>query len=272
MKFIGSCVIIQFFFNIQVVSSNSCFNDLICIPSGYNKLTRPPPKNETTDVRVHFKRIQISNIDENDSTITLKLTIEMFWLEPQIFISTNTTKEDKHNLKSTIFLPKKFVNRLWLPDAYIPDLKKINKYNFIDDFEVYYYTLQKSGGNLLGCKIEVETVLFCEMNFEAYPMDENTCYFTIGTYAPLKQSAQEFRLSGVRFNASGQVTQLDYTIDVNEGLPKHKAKPSRYQRTGFEINFRRKVSRYITSYYFPSGILVVLSWVSTNSSSSILLK
>ena len=103
-------------------------------------------------------------------------------------------------------------------------------------------------------------------------MDENTCYFTIGTYAPLKQSAQEFRLSEVRFNASGQVTQLDYTIDVNEGLPKHKAKPSRYQRTGFEINFRRKVSRYITSYYFPSGILVVLSWVSTNSSSSILLK
>ena len=106
MKFFRSCVIIHVFYNLQIASSNSCFNDLICIPSGYKKLIRPPPKNEPTDVCVHFKRIQISNIDENDSTITLKLTIEMFWLEPQIFISTNTTKEDKHNLKSTIFLPK----------------------------------------------------------------------------------------------------------------------------------------------------------------------
>ena len=277
MKFIGSCVIIQFFFNIQVVSSNSCFDDLVCIPSEYNKLVRPPPKNKTNDVFVEFKKIQISNINENENTITLKLTITMVWLEPRLFISANATEEEKNNLKSTIFLPKKFMNRLWLPDAYIPDVQKINKYNFIHDFEVYFYTLRKSGENSLGCKIEVETVLFCEMKFEAYPMDENTCYFTLGTYAPHYLSLQDFKLnqkrsSGVRFNASRQVSQLDFTIDVKEGLPKHKEKPNhgRYQRTGFEINFRRKVKRYITSYYIPSAILVVLSWVShLNSSSSL---
>ena len=103
MKFIGSCVIIQFFFNIQVVSSNSCFDDLVCIPSEYNKLVRPPPKNKTNDVFVEFKKIQISNINENENTITLKLTITMSWLEPRLFISANATEEEKNNLKSTIF-------------------------------------------------------------------------------------------------------------------------------------------------------------------------
>ena len=74
MKFIMCCIIIHFFCNLQeVVSSNSCFDDLVCIPSGYNRLIRPPPKNETTDVLVEFKRIQILKIDENESTINFKV-------------------------------------------------------------------------------------------------------------------------------------------------------------------------------------------------------
>ena len=200
----------------------------------------------------------------------------MVWNEPRIFISANATEEDKNNLNSSIFLPKEFMDHLWLPDAYIPDVQKINKFNFIHDFEVYFYALKESRRNRVGCKIEVETILLCKMNFEAYPMDENICHFTIGTYAPQEYSEQVFKLrqerSPVRFDATSQVTQLDFTIDVKEGLPKHKEKPSngKYQRTGFEIKLRRKVTRYFTSYYFPSGILVVLSWVSNLSSSKLL--
>ena len=94
MKFILSCVIIHFYCKLQFVSSNSCF-DLICIPHEYNKLTKPLPKNETINVDVGFGQIQILNIDENESTITLKLDITVGWPEPRIFISPNATEEDK---------------------------------------------------------------------------------------------------------------------------------------------------------------------------------
>ena len=35
-----------------------------------------------------------------------------------------------------------------------------------------------------------------------------------------------------------------------------------FQRTGFELKFQRVYERYLMSYYIPSGILVILSWVS----------
>ena len=76
MKFIVCCTIINFYCNLHYVSSNSCF-EVICIASDYNKLTKPPPKNEITDMQVEFRRIQVLNINENESTITLKLAILM---------------------------------------------------------------------------------------------------------------------------------------------------------------------------------------------------
>ena len=53
------------------MNSNSCFDDFICISSGYNMLKNPGPKDESTNVEVLFKGIQvlISNIDKNESII-----------------------------------------------------------------------------------------------------------------------------------------------------------------------------------------------------------
>ena len=55
-------------------------------------------------------------------------------------------------------------------------MHKINKYNFVQEFETYFYLMDKSERNVIGCQIEIETVLFCKMNFIAYPMDENTAH------------------------------------------------------------------------------------------------
>ena len=134
MKFFMICIIVHLLcYKLQftLASSNSCF-DLICIPSDYCKMTKPPPKNETTNILVEFQKIQILNIDESKSTITLKLAIVLGWLETRILISANATEEDKKDIKWPNFkiLPKEFVNHLWLPDADIPHVHKINKYKY----------------------------------------------------------------------------------------------------------------------------------------------
>ena len=35
-----------------------------------------------------------------------------------------------------------------------------------------------------------------------------------------------------------------------------------YQRTGFELKLKHNHERHLMNYYIPSGILVILSWVS----------
>ena len=208
------------------------------------------------------------------SRITLKLTIVMNWVEPRIFISANASEEDKKPLiKSFMILPKDFVNLLWLPDAYIPDVHDIKKYKFVHEFEEFYYNLE----NRIASKVEVEIVLLCKMKFEDFPMDENACFLLLALIPLLNNLLntllREFKnrlLDPIVFNISTQATQLDFTIDVKEALPRDVDKTREgiyyFQRSGFKIIFKRKISGYITSYYFPSGILVVLSWVSCFSS------
>ena len=91
MKFFMSWILLNFWCNLQVVTTNECFNDLVCIPSGYKRHIRPPPKNGTTNIKVEFEKIQILNIDENEGTITIKFSLASVWSDPRIFVSPNAT-------------------------------------------------------------------------------------------------------------------------------------------------------------------------------------
>ena len=86
MKFFMSCILLHFCYNLQVVTANECFDDLVCIPSGYKRDIRPQPKNEITKIRVEFEKIQILNIDENEDTITIKFSLASVWSDPRIFV------------------------------------------------------------------------------------------------------------------------------------------------------------------------------------------
>ena len=258
-----TCIII-YFHNFNVVTSNACFRS-ICIPSGYNKNIKPPLKSETNVIYVDFNFVQVLNVDEKEDTITLKLSIYIEWEEPRIL--SNATKEDLKHMETNngyATLPKEFKDYLWLPDAYIYNVHRIEKYNFLDDFENIYYRIQKNGSIGISYKIEVEIEMFCKMTFESYPMDEQVCYFLLGSSIDIDKSGQLFELQ--RFYLEKEIALLEYKFEIN-ALPKSKESwddiwNNTYQRTGFELKFKHNYERLLMSYYVPSGILVILSWVS----------
>ena len=53
------------------------------------------------------------------------------------------------------------------------------------------------------------------MIFKSYPMDEQTCYFLLGSTAHLAISGQSFNLTELHFNISDQIGLLDYKYEVN---------------------------------------------------------
>ncbi len=59
--------------------------------------------------------------------------------------------------------------------------------------------------------------------------------------------------------------QWRHTSQVEEGEPDlyTKRHSSNYSLAGFKISFRRNSLRYLTNYYLPSGMFVVVSWVTT---------
>ena len=58
---------------------------------------------------------------------------------------------------------------------------------------------------------------------------------------------------------------LDYSISINklrDDQTHYMALGMNYSVTGFEMILQRKMSFYIVTYYLPSGLFVVVSWIS----------
>ena len=128
--------------------------------------------------------------------------------------------------------------------------------------------------NWLAYENEIEIDLFCTMTFELYPMDEQKCYFLIGSDKYLELSGQLFRVERLMFiDWSEQLALQGYNLEINH-LSKDKElyfdsyHEFYHQRTGFEIKFQHSFWKYLMNYYIPSGILVIFSWVSKSNRNS----
>ena len=67
------------------------------------------------------------------------------------------------------------------------------------------------------------------------------------------------------YDQTNEHSVLDYSIEIlplkekDELLVWHNYN---YSLTGFEMRLKRKALKYIVNYYLPSGLFVVVSWVS----------
>ena len=61
---------------------------------------------------------------------------------------------------------------------------------------------------------------------------------------------------------------LDYFPQVNSLSEEHQkliiSESLYWSRAGCEIRLERNIKKYLINYYFPAGILVPISWVSSN--------
>ena len=74
----------------------------------------------------------------------------------------------------------------------------------------------------------------------------------------------EFHLEGVPNSTQSIKSILDYSITFNPLRPEdthYQAIGMNYSVAGFELVLTRKMSFYIGTYYLPSGLFVVVSWI-----------
>ena len=66
-----------------------------CIPANYSK-SYPPIEDAVNLVQVLFEGIQITNVNDMESAITLNLQTSLSWIEPRIFYTNNTATEPSY--------------------------------------------------------------------------------------------------------------------------------------------------------------------------------
>ena len=114
---------------------------------------------------------------------------------------------------------------------------------------------------------EVTVTFYCQFRFDHYPLDDQKCYFQVGSYGydDTKMTLQSRLISYIE---SDKMTILDYTVKGIKNLPKRQQiypwqDVGNFSVAGFEIKLRRNKAKYLMDFYLPSGIFVVVSWVST---------
>ena len=232
----------------------------VCIPDNYDK-TIEPFQNEITNISVQYSEIKVVKVDDEESTITLSLSLSLIWMDPRLNVDVSLKN------KTLTILSTAIMDKIWIPTSYmIVDLKQ--RKPMVRWFSVLNqkYFIATYG---------IEIVLQCAMTFDDYPLDSQICYLKLMSKdLETKTSFKTFKIKPLKDNKSSKHNHhhtelnnlLDYEVKFNNLTKKHSFleldRGKMITMSGFEIRLRRKRNKYIIYYYFPSGLITSISCVS----------
>lgn len=243
-----------------VVSCQDVKKKILCLPLEYSKFDLPY-RNDHNLIDIGIEISDVLKIDDKDYSITFSLYFNVQWSEPRLnlsqefFNSENITTDEQ-----LVPVNLELIHDLWVPNIYIYNLKS---FKVID-------VLSKLAGLWINNRKEIyysqatHITFICPMLFDSFPLDTQVCKFQVGSYS-YDMTKMLFRVSKLTFIQKQSII-LDYSIEIRNLREKDKiflaGALGNYSLAGFEMNLQRHVMSYIITYYLPSGLFVVVSWIS----------
>ena len=116
------------------------------------------------------------------------------------------------------------------------------------------------------CTTETQITFWCQMRFHLYPLDTHICKFRLGSFA-FNRTQLSFTTKKLYYNGNEHNTVLDYSVFISHLKDEDKFYNweegiGNFSLAGFELRLKRHSLKYFFNYYLPSGLFVVVSWVS----------
>jgi len=233
---------------------------LICLDSNYSKFELPN-RVGLNHIKIGFEISDVLKIDDKDYAITFSLYFSVEWVEPRLRLAPHLW--DLQNSTATDLVPVnlELINSLWVPNIFIYNLKTFQVIDvlsklaglWIDRNQRVYYSQA------------THITFICPMLFDSFPLDTQICKFQVGSYS-YDMHRMVFNVSTLGYIQRTQALILDYRILIRNLSHKDKmfngGALGNYSLAGFEMILERHVMSYIITYYLPSGLFVVVSWIS----------
>ena len=229
------------------------------IPANYSNTALPIEKNSSTPISVRTT-IFLSRLDEIDDlsmTFTTTVTLALWWNDQRLI-----TVPGKDPMRCRrIILDSESAARIWKPAVYIFDNVHTDIISAYDESS-FIQVFPTSKG--LSWVLRVRATVGCDMDFNRYPLDKQDCKFVIGS---LVHKSNKLHLNVSLARIAFIKVKHQYYFDIEEIRPEmldqaNNGDVSAYKSGGFKISLRRKVVPFILNYYFPTGQLVAISWIS----------
>ncbi|CAH4038478.1 unnamed protein product [Pieris brassicae] len=184
---------------------------------------------------------------------TLDFYFRQFWTDPRLAYKKRAGVE-------TLSVGSEFIKNIWVPDTFFVNEKQ--SYFHIATTSNEFIRIHYSGS--ITRSIRLTITASCPMNLQYFPMDRQLCHIEIESFG--------YTMRDIRYKWNEGPNSVGVSSEVS--LPQFKVLGHRqrameislttgnYSRLACEIQFVRSMGYYLIQIYIPSGLIVIISWVS----------
>ncbi|CAB3380769.1 Hypothetical predicted protein [Cloeon dipterum] len=220
---------------------------------GYDKRVRPNYGGTPVEVGITMYVLSISSLSEVQMDFTLDFYFRQFWKDPRLSFRKRPGVEQ-------LSVGSDFIKSIWVPDTFFVNEKQ--SYFHIATTSNEFIRIHHTGS--ITRSIRLTITASCPMNLQYFPMDRQLCNIEIESFG--------YTMRDIRYKWNEGPNSVGVSNEVS--LPQFKVLGHRqraheislttgnYSRLACEIQFVRSMGYYLIQIYIPSGLIVIISWVS----------
>ncbi|MBN3321720.1 GBRR3 protein, partial [Atractosteus spatula] len=194
----------------------------------------------------------IDSISEVNMDFTMTLYLRHYWKDERLAFPSS-------NNKSRTF-DSRLVKKIWVPDVFFVHSKR----SFIHDTTMENIMLRVyPDGNIL-YSVRITVTALCSMDFSRFPLDTQNCSLELESYAYNENDLMLYWKNGNDSLRTDEILLSQFFIEEfnpSNGLAFYSS-TGWYNRLYINFILRRHIFFFMLQTYFPTMLMVMLSWVS----------
>ena len=230
------------------------------LTSNYNMEEIPPSGEDPLLISASINLRNILQVSETNQQISLETTLRFYWRDTRI-TPTQSHMDGHDSLGAYVNLHPQDDSQLWMPDTFIDQAINIRK--------PAYYTetasLRLYNDSMIRYSKRMNFDVACPMDFHKFPLDQQVCQVKFESFSlstdqiQFKWMAESKNLS--QYNEEITLDQFLYAVELIDNKETSIYDIS-YPRLIMQITLDRILGYHLLQTYMPSGIFVILAWLS----------
>nr|BAW87780.1 GABA-gated chloride channel [Periplaneta americana] len=221
--------------------------------ASYDKRVRPNYGGTPVEVGITMYVLSISSLSEVKMDFTLDFYFRQFWTDPRLAFRKRPGVE-------TLSVGSEFIKNIWVPDTFFVNEKQ--SYFHIATTSNEFIRIHHSGS--ITRSIRLTITASCPMNLQYFPMDRQLCHIEIESFGYTMRDIRYKWHDGTKSVGISSEVQLPQfrVLGHRQRATEINLSTGNYSRLACEIQFVRSMGYYLIQIYIPSGLIVIISWVS----------
>ncbi|XP_013383341.1 glycine receptor subunit alpha-1 [Lingula anatina] len=220
---------------------------------GYDRL-QPPRKGQSTRVQLGVYVNSFYSIREQTMDYSVSIYLRQSWADPRLAFAPNASL----GIGTMIKLDNTFYQRIWIPDVYFRNEKKASFHTVtIHNRLMYLYS-----NGTVWYVTKITATLDCHMNLKDYPLDKQICPMMLESFGNTMDTLHfEWMTNAVEKDPSLRLPEYRFDqTDFQDCSQNYTA--GAFPCLNIDFHLTRNREYYIMQIYLPSGLIVIMSWVS----------